>query len=405
MEEEKIRRPISNFNVLLQQIKKIKKLKLKDEREKIKDTIISFTEPQTEGYIYCIYNNLYNVYEEPIYKLGNTNEVERRLHEYDNMYVEKSILKKSLKVPHKMLFEFFIMCNLCKYRLEFGREFFTNYEEIKKEFNILEEMLKNETLDKIIDHYLDKFISNETLKLIFNVKEYEMESEEMIYNYIQKELDMCNKYNGGIKDIKLKNKNIIEYKSKLLKSDKINDGYIINLGILPIKEYYDNKISILLCKKNTNLSTIKTYFLENIKIINNVRVRYLDLATYIINDLIGIKKINSIYYNCKNPIISRVIDIIKYYFKTYKNKKDIFYAYVKDRYNKEYANIVIEKNKEAYSLIYKRLLKDDDDLSFNINEEIKYIDDAISIVEEKILIEIDNKIIKKKKGIFIDTSK
>ena len=113
--EEKIRRPINNYHVILKQIKKIKKLKLKDEREKIKETILLFAEPKIEGYIYCIYNNIYNVYEEPIYKLGNTLDVERRLHEYDNMYVEKSILKKSLKVPHKMLFEFFIMCNLFVY--------------------------------------------------------------------------------------------------------------------------------------------------------------------------------------------------------------------------------------------------------------------------------------------------
>lgn len=376
MENTCKRNSIINFNTVLKQIIKIIKLNLQNEKEKIKELILNTMSPKIEGYVYCIYNDLYNLYEEPIYKIGNAKNVNRRLQEYNNIYLDKCNLKHKVKVPHKMLFEFFIMCNLCKYRLVFEREFFTNYNEIEKEFIYLENILKNNLLENVIDIYIDKILNNPTLKLIFN--KIKIESNNKIDDYIQKELLMCNKYNNEIIKNKIINKDIIKDKNKILINDKIENGYIIHLEILQIKKYYDDKISILISKTSDSVKDINTYFIGNIKILNKIKVKYLNLAKYIINDLIGNKCINKLFYNCKNEIIEKVIDVLKYYFNKYKNKKDIYYAYVNDKYNNK-INIVLEENIKDYSFIYKKYMKLYEN-DYDIKDDIKYIDNKINNV-------------------------
>ena len=79
MENTCKRNSIINFNTVLKQIIKIIKLNLQNEKEKIKELILNTMSPKIEGYVYCIYNDLYNLYEEPIYKIGNAKNVNRRL--------------------------------------------------------------------------------------------------------------------------------------------------------------------------------------------------------------------------------------------------------------------------------------------------------------------------------------
>ena len=44
------------------------------------------------GYIYCIYNEIYEVYEETVYKLGNTQNIKDRERSYNNGYIKECII-------------------------------------------------------------------------------------------------------------------------------------------------------------------------------------------------------------------------------------------------------------------------------------------------------------------------
>jgi len=394
------------------------------QKSKIKEYLLLDMAPQNEGYVYCLYNDYYNIYEVPFYKIGSTYSINHRLPQFNNIYFSNCDVKRLVKVQHKLLFEFFLMCNLCKYRVSFVREYFINYDEINKEFTILENLIKTKTYDELIDYYINKILENKSIQFIFDIEnKVKPQPEFEISDYIQLKFEVKNKNNTIFK--KFKNHiNINTDDIKLLSNDKINIGYIKCIRYNSFSEYYGNNFSLLIMDKTDNYNIINTYFIDSPNVIKILKVNYLDLAIFIINDLIGDKKIKKYIYNYPTLKIESVIELIDYYNKTYKDKKSIYYSYMHDRYNIINKNITINSNinqnpyNKKFNNIYYNILK------YNVKEELEYIlDKKIDLEKEiiinevnkndKIILENENPIIKKEKsfqrikgkGIYIDTSK
>jgi hypothetical protein len=375
------RRPIQYYWVIIMSIKKIiNTYKGEEKKEKIREYILKITGLKTSGYIYCMHNEYYDVLGERFYKLGNTNNMEARLNVYRINYIGECKIEREIKVPHKLLYELLIMCNLTRYRVEFGREFFINYEEIDKEFTKMESRIKEDSYEKTIDNYIDEIIENKSLKMIYNNNR----DKEEIYKNFTVELKKCKKNMNDLKVVKC-NKHIIN-------DAKENAGYIINIEYESFSSYYNNEIEIIIQQKNKNINSRNTNYIDTPKIKSILKVRYLDLAKYIINDIIGNQMIKKNIYKIDNTNTNTLLKILNSYFNNNKSKEEIYESYKNDRYNTENKIEKINLNENAY---YNKFVKKCPDLLKNNRDSI------IEILEDY---KDDIGKIKKRKGIFIDTS-
>ena len=87
-------------------------------KSKCKDTNVP-------GYLYCLYNKVYDTYGNSVYKLGKSINVKRRLGSYSTSYLNPSELKyTSQKVKYYSYAEKLLFLKLKKYKLRSNREFF-----------------------------------------------------------------------------------------------------------------------------------------------------------------------------------------------------------------------------------------------------------------------------------------
>lgn len=126
-----------------------------------------------DGYLYCMYNEVYEIYGKNVYKLGCTNDLVKRLESYVTPYIEHSILtytSKKLKlyeIAEKVLFD-----KLKNYRIIEDREFFdVPIDIVKKEIDNLNRIFTNDDIYKYIirNNYIfkcDLNIINEFIKII-----------------------------------------------------------------------------------------------------------------------------------------------------------------------------------------------------------------------------------------------
>jgi hypothetical protein len=164
------------------------------------------------GYIYCLYNPMYNNNGNIIYKLGQTSNLSNRLSSYSTSYLEKSefiitsenLLDKNL--AEKLLFE-----ELRKYRINNNREFFNcNIEVIKEAFvNVQNFFIENNTLEKILNYYNTKKEKNKKIKI-------------EIKKIIKKEVIISDK----IKNLLINIENPSEYEKRLISDNKYFEKYI-----------------------------------------------------------------------------------------------------------------------------------------------------------------------------------
>ena len=97
-----------------------------------------------EGYVYVMYNPIYDRYGE-IYKIGQAKDINERLKSYSTSYPEESEIKYSIKHPYYKELEKVVHLKLKNYRMNIKREFFTCSLDIiidvineAKECNIIE---------------------------------------------------------------------------------------------------------------------------------------------------------------------------------------------------------------------------------------------------------------------------
>lgn len=107
-----------------------------------------------KGFLYCLWNIIYTYYGENVYKLGCSNDIQRRLLNYCTSYIEPSTIIYSTKeLRNKILAEKILFKKLNRYRMSSNREFFKcDKETIKQEFENIEILF-------------DKYTDNELIKL------------------------------------------------------------------------------------------------------------------------------------------------------------------------------------------------------------------------------------------------
>lgn len=256
-----------------------------------------------EGYIYCIENKIFEGYAQPVYKISSTVNVENMLKDHDTNYFENTILIRKIQVPRKLFYEYMIILRLHKYRISPNKSFYVNLKEINKAFDELEQLSNTKTQEQIHIYYL-KFMDN------FNNKTY-----CSLNNEITKIADY-------IPEIKLSKKKSMKYN---LNSDK--SGYIYWIEHPYIKTYFNNKIQIIIPSVSDSVPWIKSSFIEDIKVIKVLKVKYLDTGKNILYELAYLYNIKTYYYSISKERIIEIFDLIEKYFTTYPDKFQLNFAF------------------------------------------------------------------------------
>lgn len=350
--------------------------------------IINAIDDDIDGYLYCITDSIFNIYNIEIYKIGNSSSLISRLKNFNNSYFELINVKNLVSVPYKTMFETLIFRKLKNYRIYSSREFFTNYKNINDEFiKINELVLSNSEIVALEKYYLyvmeSNIILNEQISNNFNI----CMNKKVNYNLVK------NNYGTKIKD-KIKNHNC-----------NINKGYIVHFDIPEISYNFDNCVQTILITRKKSLTF--TEFLGKQTSISNIKVYDIKLAKLLFHDMLNGKHIKNKYFECSKELIKETMDKIKEYFKNYFYSDKIKNAYLYDVYNegtqiepdkKQRVKITDENFKLNYGSYFDKLkikIFDDnyiDDMDNNnidddnIFNEKENHDELENIIKEKIKI-------------------
>lgn len=256
-----------------------------------------------DGYIYCIENNLFNGYTDPIYKISSTININNMLNDHDFTYFNNTLLIRKIHVPRKLFYEYMIILRLHKYRISSNKNFYKNLKEINIAFDELETLLQNNSKDFLHDYYLNfmnKFDKNKYCSIPLQI----------------------NKQSDSLPEIKLSKKKSMKIN---LNSDKC--GYIYWIEHPYIKNYFNNKIQIIIPTVSNEVPWIKSNFIENIKIIKVLNVKYLDIAKNMLYELGYLYNIKTYYYVISKEAITEIFELIEKYFKTYIDKFQLNFAF------------------------------------------------------------------------------
>lgn len=298
----------------------------------IKNKIIKLTDKQTliqhgikndsEGYLYCIYNSIYQIYSTEIYKLGNAIELTNRMKKYNNNYFDEVKIMLSVKVPYKFMFETLIFIKLKNFRIKKNREFFTNYDLIKKEFEFIKKISEKNKPINSIEKYYDNVIEN----IIENEKSLN-------------EIKICKKIIFDLKTINYFDK----FKNKIKNhvSNENNNGYLLHLDIEEISFNFDNIIQVFMVV--SNLKHDFTEFLTKVKVKNIIYIYDIKFVKYLLCDLLNNAHIKNKYFMCSNEKATDIVNKINYYYDYYSCVEKIKKAYLYDKYNE---GIKIETDKK-----------------------------------------------------------
>jgi len=96
-------------------------------------------EDTNKGYIYCVYNKIYNIYGKHVYKIGKTKNINIKMRSYASNYIDSSELVLKIKVSNIDYAEKILLYKLEKYRMRKNRKFVNVKLEIIK--NIFMEII------------------------------------------------------------------------------------------------------------------------------------------------------------------------------------------------------------------------------------------------------------------------
>ena len=254
---------------------------------------------ETEGYLYCMYNEMYEYYGEHVYKLGETKEFKNRQCGYTTSYVKPLELKFiSKKLRNKTVGEKILFYLLKNYRLVKNREFFKcELSIIRTKFTEVEDIFNKYTDKDIYEKYSEIF-KNIDPKLKFNL-DNATENNDDIFEEIIKNNDKINKMypvNIHIIDIIKTRIDILECKDKniILNDDKFEKELCIQLLNMNKDKYNLKKIQI---------NKYECLFITKI-------LRKIDVL-YEIEDILEIKRyaVNDIYDKKLNIYTKKLLDI------------------------------------------------------------------------------------------------
>jgi len=186
-------------------------------------------EKNQEGYIYIIFNEMYNYYGENIYKIGKASNIDTRVSNYTTSYIEPVEIKfTSNKVKNYTLAEQEVFILLKEQRIKQRREFFKI---------VLSEAI--ETINIVIDKV--NLMTDEEINIkLQKIKSDRIKEQTKIYNKKVIEIEE-NETTNDIKEIfKIDDVNIINSILNFLELFKIKTD---NNKIMLLKEFeINNKI-------------------------------------------------------------------------------------------------------------------------------------------------------------------
>lgn len=239
-----------------------------------------------DGYIYCMYNDVFKSYGENVYKIGRAENIENRFKSYCTPYLDDSELKyKSNKTRYDKLTEKLVFNSLSSCRIKKKREFFKcdinliikTIDEIVKYVNQFE-FLINYYNEGVYTQKIQNYLNNVYKILMTNKSEFE---KYIIYNIMP---DAKKNLNTKIINADKKN-NII--KNILSANDIDTNEYRTIYNKLKSNEATNNdkiKLEKHLLKINWNVNEItqdfmdkfygKTYVLFNLRwLIDNSKIK------------------------------------------------------------------------------------------------------------------------------------
>ena len=110
-----------------------------------------------------------------------------------------------------------------------------------------------------------------------------------------------------------------------LNSDR--SGYIYWIEHPYIKDYFNNKIQIIIPTVSEDIPWIKSNFIEDIKIIKILEVKYLDIAKNMLYELGYLYNIKTYYYIISKELVYEIFELIDKYFKTYTDKFQLNFSF------------------------------------------------------------------------------
>ena len=104
------------------------------------------------GYLYCLYNDVYKVYGDNLFKLGECCDIKARFSSYCTYYPDPSIIKcQTGKLRNKAFAELVLFEKLKQYRFRSNREFFQcDLSIIRKTFSEIENLFRFNSDEEII---------------------------------------------------------------------------------------------------------------------------------------------------------------------------------------------------------------------------------------------------------------
>jgi hypothetical protein len=297
--------------------------------------IINYYKPNA-GYIYCLYNNIFNYYGDDVYKFGNSINPDQRCLQYTTSYLEPCELKKmSNKYFDKNFAETLLFHYLKDYRINGNREFF------QCDKNIYEDAFEK------VDIFFEKY---NTSKLLF--EHLLKDNIYLTYYSIGATKNLKNNYNNMDKIAKSLDIEIKDYDNF---ENELTD-HVINLSNEDFYNFYNNisddnndyryifdkinSLFILEKKLNINRYEIKNIEKCDIDDINNFLLQNMENIFIIFkNNEAKTKTLNSI--RCKIDIIKNENYLQKFMAECYNKvlNNDIFnIKYYRKKINKKVFN-------------------------------------------------------------------
>jgi hypothetical protein len=256
---------ISNSN-----IRSILEYYFKNNNLDLVNNIYDFYQPN-QGYLYCLYNEIFKFYGEDLYKCGNSNDINKRLCQYTTSYPEPSmILLTSNRFFDKSFAETLLFYYLKDFKFKPNREF------IKCDFNIIKD-----AFDKVNQFFT--IYHNKTLLIDFLFKNDNFYIYFPKYSFINNNnnpIDVVNNndiidyINADTNDITLNNKFLF---IKNLSNQLNIDNILTYKNIFTDKNFrknYFNFVDLI----NNNFNNQKIFIIH--KIYSNHDIKYLSLDTF-----------------------------------------------------------------------------------------------------------------------------